>query len=151
VHPDVLAGKKNGYLYRKAIQRGCHLIAEDCNPWSLFDLCHTVYTVTSQLGFEALLAGLKVVCFGIPFYSGWLLTDDRISNGRCGKKRSLEHVFYCAYIKYCKYINPYTGNLCQIEDTLKIINLQKNTWKDIKVLGMPWVFPSGREIFLKSI
>ncbi|MDO6467094.1 capsular polysaccharide biosynthesis protein [Neptunomonas phycophila] len=125
VHPDVLAGKKNGYLYRKAIQRGCHLIAEDCNPWSLFDLCHTVYTVTSQLGFEALLAGLKVVCFGIPFYSGWLLTDDRISNGRRGKKRSLEHVFYCAYIKYCKYINPYTGNLCQIEDTLKIINLQK--------------------------
>jgi capsular polysaccharide export protein len=37
-----------------------------------------VYTVTSQMGFEALLWGLPVRVFGIPFYAGWGLTQDEL-------------------------------------------------------------------------
>jgi capsular polysaccharide export protein len=33
--------------------------------------------VSSQLGFEAILAGHRPVTFGVPFYAGWGLTDDR--------------------------------------------------------------------------
>jgi len=125
VHPDVVAGKKKGYLLDYAKQLSCHLIAEDINPWSLLNNVKKVYVVTSQLGFEALMAGRKVVCFGMPFYAGWGLTDDRQSCNRRNVKRSLEQVFYAAYIQYSRYINPYLGKRCQLEDTIQLISTQK--------------------------
>jgi hypothetical protein len=33
-----------------------------------------VYTVSSGMGFEAVLAGRHVICFGSPFYAGWGFT-----------------------------------------------------------------------------
>ena len=47
------------------------------NPWSLLDAVDAVYTVSSGLGFEAVLAGKRVVTFGSPFYAGWGFTEDR--------------------------------------------------------------------------
>ncbi|HFM3082624.1 TPA: capsule polysaccharide biosynthesis family protein, partial [Escherichia coli] len=75
--PDVLEGKKTGYLADlRATQRVC-LIAENVSPQSLLRHVSQVYVVTSQYGFEALLAGKPVTCFGQPWYAGWGLTDDR--------------------------------------------------------------------------
>ncbi|MBU2964997.1 capsular polysaccharide biosynthesis protein [Amphritea sp. 2_MG-2023] len=125
IHPDVLAGKKKGYLLEVAKKYNCQILAEDINPWSVLDVVEHVYVVTSQLGFEALMAGKKVTCFGMPFYAGWGLTDDRQTCNRRGVSRSLEQVFYAAYIQYCRYINPYTGVPCQLEDTIKLIAHQK--------------------------
>lgn len=125
VHPDVVAGKKKGYLFEAAKKHNCRILSEDINPWSVFDVVDHVYVVTSQLGFEALMAGKKVTCFGMPFYAGWGLTDDRETCDRRGVFRSLEQVFYAAYIQYCRYINPYTGERCQLEDTIKLIAHQK--------------------------
>ncbi|BBB30253.1 capsular polysaccharide biosynthesis protein [Neptunomonas japonica] len=125
VHPDVVAGKKKGYLLEAAKKHNCRILSEDINPWSAFDVVDHVYVVTSQLGFEALMAGKKVTCFGMPFYAGWGLTDDRQVCDRRGVSRSLEQVFYAAYIQYCRYINPYTGERCQLEDTIKLIAHQK--------------------------
>jgi capsular polysaccharide export protein len=125
VHPDVVAGKKKGYLLEAAKHYNCRVLSEDINPWSVLNVVDHVYVVTSQLGFEALMAGKKVTCFGVPFYAGWGLTDDRQVCGRRGVSRSLEQVFYAAYIQYCRYINPYTGERCQLEDTIKLIAHQK--------------------------
>ncbi|MGY0585785.1 MAG: capsular polysaccharide biosynthesis protein [Paraglaciecola chathamensis] len=125
IHPDVLAGKKKGHLLDAAKNKNCRIIAEDVSPWSLLDLVQHVYVVTSQFGFDALLANKKVTCFGMPFYAGWGLTDDRLSCARRGKARSLETVFYAAYIQYSKYINPYTLHTCELEDTVRLISHQK--------------------------
>jgi len=125
VHPDVVAGKKQGHLPALARRLGCRLIGQDVNPWSLFDLVDQVYVVTSQLGFEALLAGKKVHCFGMPFYAGWGLTEDRVRCERRGIERSLEAVFHSAYLEYCRYVNPYTGQRCEFEDTVALIADQK--------------------------
>ena len=46
----------------------------DVNPWHLLAETTDLYTVSSLMGFEALLADVKVHCFGIPFYAGWGLT-----------------------------------------------------------------------------
>ena len=46
------------------------------SPWQLLDGAIAVYTVSSQLGFEAMLAGHRPRVFGQPFYSGWGLSDD---------------------------------------------------------------------------
>lgn len=125
VHPDVIAGKKTGHLLEDARARGCTLIADDLNPWALFDAVDTVHVVTSQLGFEALLAGKRVVCHGMPFFAGWGLTEDRQHCPRRGSARSLEAVFAAAYLRYCRYANPYTGDSSSLEETIDLIADQK--------------------------
>lgn len=124
-HPDVIAGKKRGHLNQLAVRQGCTLLLDDVNPWAILDQVQKVYVVTSQLGFEALMAGKEVHCFGMPFYAGWGLTIDQHQSERRGHKRTLVEVFYAAYIQYCRYINPYTGQRCQLEDTIKLIVHQK--------------------------
>lgn len=125
VHPDVLAGKKKGYLLECAQQMNCTLISEDVNPWAFFDVVSDVYVVTSHLGFEALVAGKKVHCFGMPYYAGWGLTQDYQACERRGVSCSLEQLFYAVYVQYCRYLNPYTGERCQLEDTIELLALQK--------------------------
>lgn len=125
IHPDVIAGKKQGHLLELAREHGCTVLSEDISPWAVFDQVEHVYVVTSQLGFEGLLAGKKVTCFGMPFYAGWGLTDDRQTCDRRSVSRTLEQVFYAAYIQYCRYINPYTGVRCELEDTIRLITTQK--------------------------
>ncbi|MBN0986993.1 capsular polysaccharide biosynthesis protein [Amphritea pacifica] len=125
VHPDVIAGKKKGYLLGAALTRNCVVLSEDISPWALFDTVEHVYVVTSQLGFEALLAGKQVSCFGLPFYSGWGLTNDFLHCERRGVSRSLEQVFAAAYLLYPRYINPYTGQRCELEDTIYLLSDQK--------------------------
>lgn len=77
VHPDVLEGKKTGYFADLRATQRVRLIAENVSPQSLLRHISRVYVVTSQYGFEALLAGKPVTCFGKPWYAGWGLTDDR--------------------------------------------------------------------------
>lgn len=125
VHPDVIAGKKSGHLLEAADHPRCRLIAEDINPWALFDAVDTVHVVTSQLGFEALLAGKRVVCHGLPFFSGWGLTDDRQTCPRRGVARTLDRLFAAAYLRYCRYANPHTGQPSTLEATIALIADQR--------------------------
>ena len=48
-HPDVIAGKKRGYLADYAAGRGVRVIAADCAPLSLLAGADIVYTVTDGL------------------------------------------------------------------------------------------------------
>lgn len=125
IHPDVIAGKKQGHLLNAADHPRCRVIGDDLNPWALLDQVDHVYVVTSQLGFEALLAGKQVHCFGIPFYSGWGLTHDQLPCHRRRTKRSLTEVFAAAYLRYCRYANPYTRQSTTLEETIALIADQK--------------------------
>ncbi|NVK43992.1 MAG: capsular polysaccharide biosynthesis protein [Oceanospirillaceae bacterium] len=125
VHPDVIRGSKQGYLLEAARRYGCRVVGEDLSPWSLLDAVQKVYVVTSQMGFEGLIAGKEVHCYGMPFYAGWGLTRDRLLCPRRGEKRSLEQLFAAAYIQYCRYINPLTGQRCELEETIALIADQK--------------------------
>ncbi len=118
VHPDVIAGKKKSDINIKDASEKCIIISDDVNPISLLKKFDKVYTKTSQMGFEALLLGKKVVCFGMPFYAGWGLTDDRIECPRRTRKLSVEEVFAGAYILYSNYFNPCTGKESDIIDTI---------------------------------
>jgi capsular polysaccharide export protein len=120
-HPDVIAGKKRGYLAGRAAARGHTVIGEPVEPWSLFDVVDRVYTVTSQLGFEGLLAGLPVRCFGLPFYAGWGATEDEIAAPRRGRRRSVLEIFAAAYLLYGRYVDPFLGKPCRIEDTIELL------------------------------
>jgi capsular polysaccharide export protein len=126
VHPDVIAGKKRGYLTDIRQNDHTFIIGENLNPLSLMRLMDRVYAATSQVGFEALLLNKPVTCFGMPFYAGWGLTDDRISCPRRVKKRTVLEVFAAAYIKYARYINPATGERGTIFDVIEHLIRQKH-------------------------
>jgi capsular polysaccharide export protein len=125
VHPDVMIGTKQGHFDIKAEATRDNerilFVAEDCNPHALMDKVDHVYVVTSQLGFEGLLAGKKVTCFGVPFYAGWGLTHDRQLCENRATNRSLEQLFAAAFILYCRYLNPFTGEVAELEDILDIL------------------------------
>ncbi len=124
-HPDVVAGKKRGYLGEPASNPRVRLLGESINPLALIEAVDHVYVVTSQLGFEALLLGKSVSCFGVPFYAGWGLTDDRCRIARRSRSRSLEQLFAAAYILYARYIDPDSGEPCEIERVNEHLALQR--------------------------
>ena len=109
LHPEVMAGRKAGYLAELARQHPVTIHTKPVNPWLLLEQVGKVYTVSSQLGFEALIAGCQVACFGVPFYAGWGLTDDRQNVPRRGRELTLPAVFDAAYLHYCHYFCAWTG------------------------------------------
>ncbi|MDO4878982.1 MAG: capsular polysaccharide biosynthesis protein [Neisseria sp.] len=123
-HPDVLCGKKQGYLADIAHQKNIRLLSEDVNPISLLKAVDRVYCVTSQMGFEALLCGKPVTVFGLPWYAGWGITDDRhpdvkkLQESGRRQPRTLVQLFAAAYLQYCRYINPNTGERGSIFDVI---------------------------------
>lgn len=121
VHPDVLSGKKCSDIDIEEAKKSCVIIEENINPLSLLKHFNTVYTKTSQMGFEALLVGCECVCFGMPFYAGWGITTDKSICGRRERILSVEEVFAAAYILYTRYYNPYKNIKSDILDTIKEI------------------------------
>lgn len=136
-HPDVLLGKKRGYLTQVAendTESEVVLLAESVNPFALMAAVDKVYTVTSQLGFEALLAGKPVVCFGAPFYAGWGVTDDRIAIPRRGQSRTVPQLLAAAYLRYCRYVDPIIGECCELEALLDLILAQRSPFTPVNEL-----------------
>lgn len=121
IHPDVIAGKKKSDLDVSCLPPECKVITKDINPVSLLEKFDKVYTKTSQMGFEAILLGKECVCFGMPFYAGWGITDDRVQCQRRNRTLTPEEVFAGAYILYTRYYNPYVGKESDIIDTLYTI------------------------------
>ena len=72
--------------------------------------------MTSLLGFEALLRGKPVTCYGAPFYAGWGLTTDLGAvPARRSTKVSLEALVHATLIDYPRYFDPVTGMACPVE------------------------------------
>lgn len=127
IHPDVLSGKKKSDIDIANLPSQIKIISENINPISLLKHITKVYTKTSAMGFEALMCGCECVCFGVPFYAGWGLSDDRAQiPSRRNKKLSLEQLFAGAYLLYAKYIDPYSGAPTTLKRVLPQINTLKN-------------------------
>ncbi|MFZ3053832.1 MAG: hypothetical protein WA099_10520 [Sulfuricurvum sp.] len=128
IHPDVLAGKKLSDVDVENISSQCILIDYDVNPISLLIQMDKVYTKTSQMGFEALLLGKECVCFGMPFYAGWGLTDDRLKSNRRSRGVTIFELFAASYILYPLYFDPIENKPTDIIGTIQsIINRKKVT------------------------
>ena len=133
IHPDVISGKKRGYLLDivKKNKNRIFIVGEDVNSISLLKFFERVYTVSSQMGFEALLCGKDVICFGLPFYAGWGLTMDSLKCNRRLKKKTTFEIFSTAYLKYCRYINPKNGKIGTIFNIIDYIINQRKTEEQI--------------------
>lgn len=124
IHPDVVSGRRQGYLKELAIKLNIAISADAANPLLMLKQTDKVYVGTSQLGFEALLCNKPVVVFGQPFYSGWGLSDDRSPVPRRIQKRSIDELFYASHVALARYCNPVTGQSWQLHECLDHVALQ---------------------------
>jgi len=129
-HPEVSSGKKSGYLTSVQNSERIVVLRDAVNPIDLIKQMDKVYVVTSGMGFEALMVDKPVVCFGVPWYSGWGLTDDRVVDSpawlRRIRKRTVNELFATAYIHYTRYLNPTTHQRGQITDVIDWLIRQKD-------------------------
>ncbi|MEM8842111.1 MAG: capsular polysaccharide biosynthesis protein [Pseudomonadota bacterium] len=125
-HPETVSGMKAGHFRHDGMKRNEIYCDRVQNPWDLIEGASHVYTVSSQLGFEALMAGKPVTCFGAPFYAGWGLTDDRVNVPRRGVARTLEQVFAAAYFDYPTYFDPYYDRITDFEGTVGTLQTLSN-------------------------
>ena len=115
-HPDVEAGLREGGLEDPSL---ADVIASNTNPADLLSQVQEVWTITSLLGFEALLRGVRVTTLGAPFYAGWGLTSDLGTvPARRGARPSVLGLAHAALIDYPRYLDPATGLPCPPEVAL---------------------------------
>jgi hypothetical protein len=123
-HPDAIKGGKGAHYTSEVlepfVQNGnVHIVDFDVNPHAMFNAVETVMSVTSGMGFEALLAGKEVVTFGAPFYAGRGITKDIQKNIPFRKRpRSMEDIFYVSYIMLSRYYSPTLGRKCQLHELI---------------------------------
>lgn len=117
-HPEVSSGRKRGYLTHIRDGQRIKVLRMDVNPLSLIEQMDKVYVVTSLMGFEALLAGKPVTVFGMPWYAGWGVTDDRRVCPRRVRQHSVDVLFAAAYLRYARYLNPVTYQRGTIFDVI---------------------------------
>lgn len=100
------------------------VLAAHSDPMTLIDACDAVWTMTSLLGFEALLRGKPVTCLGAPFYAGWGLTADlgptplrrrQAPDGHPLPRPTLAHLAHAALIAYPRYYDPVSRLPCPPE------------------------------------
>ena len=171
-HPEVSAGRKGGYLTEVLPSDRLVLLRDAVNPLSLIRQMDKVYVVSSTMGFEALLAGKPVTCFGVPWYAGWGATDDRQPQhpaiarraAGTGRQRTVDELFAAGYMHYTRYLNPQTHQLGTISDVMAWLERQRSVaqrfagrmivvgfrrWKAANVQAMLSLKP-GAVVFVKN-
>jgi capsular polysaccharide export protein len=115
-HPDVEAGLRPGALDPVAILGQADLVLGSEGLADLLSAVDEVWTLSSGLGFEALLRGLPVTCLGTPFYAGWGLTRDLGPvPARRAARPDLVALAHAVLIDYPRYRDPVTGRPCPPE------------------------------------
>lgn len=122
-HPDVEAGLRSGAIPTPDSARLADVVASGVPAAALLYQVDEVWTMTSTLGFEALLRGVPVTVLGAPFYAGWGLTQDLGGLPEtCRKRRQarpdLLHLAHAVLIDYPRYFDPLSGLPCPVEVVL---------------------------------
>mgnify|MGYP000344533820 CR=1 FL=1 len=124
-HPDVVAGRRTGYLDAVARSRGIEVSAAGDDPLPWLKRAARVYVGTSQMGYEALLCDRPVTVFGMPFYAGWGLSDDRRPIPRRKERPSIDELFHATHVHLARYVSPLTGERWELADCLAHVELQR--------------------------
>ncbi|MEO6298370.1 MAG: capsular polysaccharide biosynthesis protein [Paracoccaceae bacterium] len=123
-HPDVEAGLRPGTIGASDLRNLANIYATHADPIALINACDEVWTMTSLLGFEAMIRSKPVTCLGVPFYAGWGLTRDlgpiperrlRAPDGHLLPRPDLAHLVHAALIAYPRYYDPISRLPCPPE------------------------------------
>ena len=129
-HPETTSGGRAGYFRQADATDGVAWYTDPISPWTLLEGATAVYTVSSQLGFEAILAGHRPRVFGGPFYAGWGLSTDEFPSPRRDRHLTAEQLFAGAVLLYPKWYDPFTDSLCAYETALENLAALTRCWRE---------------------
>jgi len=132
-HPAVGPRAKQGHFEVTDIDSRTSLLDGQLNPWDLLENAAAVYCVTSQLGFESILAGHRPVVFGLPFYAGWGLTEDQQHCERRERTLTIEQLFAAAMLRFPHWVDLVSGRLISFETAVEgLLARSKHHWQNAK-------------------
>ena len=120
-HPDTEAGTRIGSLDESTALQYADQVIHNTSASALFGQIDAVHTLTSLLGFEALMRGVPVTVWGQPFYAGWGITTDRMSHPRRTRRLSLMELVAGTLLLYPRYVHPETRLPCEAEEMVQTL------------------------------
>jgi capsular polysaccharide export protein len=120
-HPDLLSGARSDKPLWPGIENQVDHLVEQGDIISWIEAVDEVHTLTSTVGFEALMRNKPVFTYGLPFYAGWGFTEDWLDCERRTATRSLEELVYAVLIEYPTYLNPKTGEYTTALNAAKLL------------------------------
>mgnify|MGYP003617264564 CR=1 FL=1 len=133
-HPDVEAGVRQGGEDAAHAQYYDEKIV-DVSLLEVIKCVDEVHVLTSLAGFEALIRGKQVHCYGQPFFAGWGLTLDMYPVNRRQPTKTIEELIYSALIEYPDYYSFQQEQLMTVEKAIETLSKmqisknQNNFWK----------------------
>lgn len=117
-HPDVVAGLRGQGRGEDQAARHCDEVVLAGSMHDMLRRVDEVHVLTSLTGFEALLRGKPVACWGQPFYAGWGLTEDRHPHPRRTRRLTLDALVAGALVRYPVYLRRGSDERCTPEEAL---------------------------------
>lgn len=128
-HPETMAGHRPGYYSQADANQRISLLSTPVSPWQMLAGAVGVYTVSSQLGFEAILAGHRPRVFGQPFYAGWGLSADENAPPRRTRTLTAAQLAAAALLLYPTWYDPHFDRLCKAEDVARMLAARARAWR----------------------
>lgn len=130
-HPETSAGLRHGHLTKADLRTGETFCDTPVSPWKLVGNAAAVYAVSSQLGYEAMLAGHRPRLFGQPFYAGWGLSDDETPTPRreVAAGITVERLFAASHLLAPAWYDPCRDRLTDFTGALRQIEAEAKAWR----------------------
>ena len=129
-HPETAKGLREGYFEGVEPSKTVSFIDTPISPWRLFEGAIGVYTVSSQMGFEAIFTGHKPRVFGQPFYAGWGLTVDEFPVQRRQRTLTRAQLFAASMLLYPKWYDAFEDRLATAEEAAEALIAQTRAWTE---------------------
>ena len=110
-HPDVVSSNRKGDVDKSITDNYCDKVLLDASITDCLAVADEVHTMTSLVGFEALIRDLVVFCYGLPFYANWGLTQDHHQVERRTRKLKINELVHATLIDYPLYMDWQTSKL----------------------------------------
>jgi len=137
-HPDLESGLRIKGPEESKIKNIADFVAFKTSLEDVFSNADKVAVFTSLGGFEALIRGLQVTTYGLPFYAGWGLTEDKIIKHKCLERRTrkltLEELIFISLIEYPFYYSLKFDCFTEVEniiDEIYTTNISKQNIEQI--------------------
>lgn len=102
-HPDVVSGNRPGRSDPAELGKLADLVLHQGDTALWIEASDHIHVMTSLAGFEALMRGKPVTCWGAPFYAGWGLTYDKVAIERRTGAACLDKLVAASLIDYSLY------------------------------------------------
>lgn len=133
-HPDVVAGLRGAGAGEEQAPLHCDEVVREGSMHELLAQADELHVMSSLAGFEALLRGKPVTCWGRPFYAGWGLTEDREPLERRTRRLTLDQLVAGTLLRYPTYRSRITGRRCSAEQALDDLL----SWRAERPAGDRW-------------